>query len=1107
MAALVWNFLRGIYDFGAWTWTNTTAAVQLATVSAGTAMTSAGTELELLAGSYVFPNTGGCFWTFIGCTPDPFRQSYLGATGLKISQSIRQMAADAINFIKFVAKLIGIILITIGNLLILLYPTFFWGAIVLFGLYLMQEFWPLVYSLLIHVGVPLLNVAIEVFNLVFWFVIVIYFIISVTWNLFVPFVGMFIFLLNDLFGNILQEIFSVLGNNQIMSFFQELNQITNCLVQMALQIIAVFIKVGEAELQFVVKIIGFILTIVLQFIRIIMDILTWVFKFLFPILKPILYTVQVIVYALAWLFGGIQGARSSRSLLSVGYSVAMVMSGIEDPLAEDPADSIPHIVPESQYDFFDMIHDELQSILYEQHSIYPSDLEKQLIEEELARRKFEQTTYMRSPAGEFDSQPNSRNLFATSFSEKPSLTEGGVGSMFGETLTNNIKGMKTQPMGKIAQESLERIVVYPTIQNPYSAESILVAYLKQNPDAVRLPRGANTVDHGYGVEHPLIMEKRLKKEQSEFLKSKNIPEGYSMEMAGSSGNINQWGKRKLMERSGEFVWNPEQLKHVEAYNDMVKEHETILKKQHNEYMDQQMTRMKIVDKSYAIFNDVMVKHTEGFLQLDNIKFHIDSALEHWGYKSVSEVYDHFLEHNPNAQALNENIGKIGDHWVFRSLARFDPRADSNAFFHDWSETQKLHRRRRPLDVGTASDSHEKGGDFPIMSAYNCYTHPRHPLCLPQLGLQPLFTIPFIKLPANIFNANSYVCAPWVTSGCVIFCWERLWNFLQSIRFLISVWPPINRFLTIYTIILPSMRWTVDWVFLVPKGALGTLHEWLCFVGHLYDPTIILVFLWLVSIFLLPLFSFLVLDTISYIITSRQNYEAIRDEWQSFDPTDSPYYKQFVEVQERTARRRVRNDQRRDRQSIGTRMELSHHQVLNMHGNSLRRRNVQPQGNASSNSSTVPHSISSSYHIAAPISTQRIGSSININQTQTQTHDQPTQGRPGFWQRLRKAYRPLHRFRDQNKKYLKDRKQHSQNMVQHINHSIQEFFDDFIPEDQDSHDEDSLNEVLDTLLGYLDNRYHFSPHTEEDEYTSTILNNLINHASSQQHIFQRYRGGL
>jgi hypothetical protein len=928
MAALVVEFVRFIYRCGVWGFENVTGGIALAATAAGSVAVSSGGVMMNLAGDYVVPGRDGVISRMLGFGPDPFRQNAFGNYGLRVTQTFRQMIADLRNLIRIPVMVLAAALIAFGEFLLLLYPTLFWGLLVLFLLYLMQEYWPLVYSLLIHVGVPLINVGILIFNVVFWFIIVIYFVISMIWNIFVPFIGFFVFILSDLFGTILKEVFDVLGNSQILSFFQELNQITTALTQLVMQILSAFIKVGLAEIQFLVKIISFIITLIMSVIRIVMDILTWVTKLLFPILKPILWTVQIMVYALSWLFGGIQGARTSRSLLSLSYSAVLVLSGVEDPLADD-GQSVPVMEPDE--DFYDVMYEQINQVLYEHDTHYPAAAEKQFIEEELSRRKFEMDSFKQSASSSFPSF-TSRKTMATAFGSGgggSEFAETTVTDMFGEALTNNLKGMKTEPMSKVAQEALERITYYPTVHNPYSVESILLAYWKQNPDAVRMPKDKTATPSKHTVEHPTATSKRLKKEREEYLRSKGIPEGYDMELSAAGGHVKKWGQRQLLERKGDATWSPEQLQHIEVYHEMVKNHEDALKKQHDAYMDQQFVRMGIVDKTMNVVNEVIDKHADRFLHVDNIKFHMDSALEHYGYRSFSDLYNSFNEKNPNAHALMENIGKIGDHWVFRSLAKFDPRAASNPYFHDWSEAQKLHGKRRPLDIGTASDSHEKEGDFPIVSSYNCFTSPRNPLCLPDLGLSPLFIIPDIKLPDNIFNQDTYICAPWVTSGC-IFCWDRIYNFFQTIRFIISVIPPVNRFLTIYTYVLPSFRWTVDWLFLVPKGALGSLHDVICAIGHLYDVAITIIVLWIFFVLVYPVLRVLTIEIIQLMIATRDNNESIAAAWQ-IDLESSPNFVQYRQAQLQLAQ------QRYEARRVAEQRQLTRERAFHINNHSTLRR--------------------------------------------------------------------------------------------------------------------------------------------------------------------------
>jgi len=191
----------------------------------------------------------------------------------------------------------------IKNFLSIVWPFLVGLIIALVATYLFQIFAPPVLDFIMNALIPFINVIIDLWCFISYVAILIYRIVSMIWNMFVPMIGFILYvvvlIIVDVFLAILMLILDILFD--ILSLLLE---IIIALVMLVIQILIVFITIQVELLLVLVQIIFPILMVVFEVITALLDIVVWILTVLFWVLEPILD-------ALAALVGG----RSKRSFI------------------------------------------------------------------------------------------------------------------------------------------------------------------------------------------------------------------------------------------------------------------------------------------------------------------------------------------------------------------------------------------------------------------------------------------------------------------------------------------------------------------------------------------------------------------------------------------------------------------------------------------------------------------------------------------------------------------------------------------------------------------------------------------------------------------------
>jgi hypothetical protein len=140
----------------------------------------------------------------------------------------------------------------------------------------------------------------------------------------------------------------------------------------------------------------------------------------------------------------------------------------------------------------------------------------------------------------------------------------------------------------------------------------------------------------------------------------------------------------------------------------------------------------------------------------------------------------------------------------------------------------------------------------------------------------------------------------VKTNC-LFCLDRYHNAFQSIRFIISGFPPFNFALTVFCELVPFLSWMVNWVFLIPKGEVAGLRDVLCFIIHIYDLIVLFVTLWAIGFFLFPILKALVIIPWRNCVHSWYGNRQLEAQWDSEVQYDPQMENMFYHMREQGRR--------------------------------------------------------------------------------------------------------------------------------------------------------------------------------------------------------------
>ena len=820
-------------------------------------------------------------------------------------------------------------------------PMIFYYILVILILWLIQIFWPLVVTFIVEFFTPLFNVWLLMWEFILNLNLIIWKICFQIWNIFVPFIGMILYVVIDLVVTIFQLVMDILGAIDIMPIIQAILEVLFFIIDIIMQILMVFIEVGMGVLQAVTEVIGFILEMFMVVVKVWLDILIWVIDLLFKILEPILLIIQALASAFTWMMASKKYA--SRKLLSLGLSTLLLnnplnSNNFDGNGGETSIDEIDKLPTYEEYvkDVYDNYRGFVKSgnstvsrILKDQYHIELDNphASEERIEENILKRqsvgnKFSSSrggkrdilqyqgkeTFDRKPGVQFESDNNDEiDQTTTTFMHH---FHGGVKKLVRDGTDFNLM-----------HRTMERISNFWKSNDRLSEKSILARFEQQHPSLSRANQGAGPASIRYQntPEHPRDMHVRFHEHRRSYAKRNGLHESFAVNTIKHLNKIKRpggGGRTLLSSNKGEkgaHQWDDSKRVHIESLAKMERDHAREIVHQEKKYYGHHIQRIKTARVIHKAARATILKHAKTTFHADNIFGHISTILDQFGYKDPWEVYHDFLKTHGDAETFILSLSVFTEHPLLKYLKEQDPERDTKPFFHDWKEQQKelekLRKNRRAgsgtsrkllqeEDVddskkGNKGGSQEKFSGLEIIAKTDCYSSPRNPLCLPEIPPDFIFSFGQLTWPDDI-TEDSEICPPWIRTKCFI-CWARYNNAWQGIRFLISAMPFFNFPLTVFATLVPFLAWTVSWVFLVPMGCLASGKQILCFFMHIYDYVIVAISFWAISFFVWPIVESLIVIPWNQCVHSYSENRQLESDWEESahdDPRLSKLFKSW-----------------------------------------------------------------------------------------------------------------------------------------------------------------------------------------------------------------------
>ena len=760
---------------------------------------------------------------------------------------------------------IGIVRSLLAALLYVLslYRTIFYVALITLLWYLLVIYWPYFMLVIINVLIPITNVLILLFNLGSAVLLIILRIVIMIWNIFVPFIGIFIMVVVNLFFTIIGDIFDAIGSINFEPIVGAFIQIISVLVDIIMKVIGIIIKIGTPILIQFSKIVTTLVEVIMTAVKILLPIVMWIINSLFKLLEPILDVVS-------WYFGGIasifgmSASSTGRSLLSLKMTPDVF--DLNDEAYERYLDSVKAPPPRGT----GYVDDDYMMSLYKKHytideSLVPSSRSFDAFASSGSGRKILET-YEKEQEVKFNGKKlkfkdgTGTNAGAT---EKDDASNGGDPHRPSDTTLNEYSNQMAYQFYKSARQFGHEDL---TLANHLMREVLSENNRKDNIAMRAIIKDFNAqyghlespFEHTLSnvkirgvVEHPEELRTRLKARRKD-VRSVLVSSGASA------------GARHLLET--DFDKNKEQYLSQRKIDEA-----KAIAAQEMAYREHELTRMKFVTVAYNSASKALKTNIEDYVSPGDLVTHWDDTLRYFGYQSINEVREEFINTHADGAGFVESLNWIGDHPIFSYFSRMDEHVlPDNVRFLNWEEEQRAMRevkaaslngtraggrsllevtqQNQDVNVAGSKESKESFGAFPMISTRNCFSNPKNKMCIPQIPASFKPRLGLIRLTADQKRAlTTYVifCSPWYTTFALIDLY-RLFNVLQELRFFISAIPFFNRNIATLTKIAPWTGLLLDWVFLIPKYQNASLFQWVCWVNHLFDIWVWGVAVWIAS---------------------------------------------------------------------------------------------------------------------------------------------------------------------------------------------------------------------------------------------------------------------
>lgn len=500
---------------------------------------------------------------------------------------------------------------------------------------------------------------------------------------------------------------------------------------------------------------------------------------------------------------------------------------------------------------------------------------------------------------------------------------------------------------KLMRESMDHINAHNTHHGRSSMRGLLTRYRASNPHMAGPQVGLSSVRYTEDPEHPRDMHVRFHAERVRHAEKHGLhpSEASSTVISSAKQKEHRFSatrnpNRRLLSTEDATSYAPhwdDRQRAARLHIDQMKvQHARAINAQEAVYDEHHLGRIHTARTTHRAINERLVHGAKNIFHPKHITKHLNAAITNRGFKNAKHAFDHFMDTHGDAETFVLSLSSLAAHPMLDPLWSVDPHLKTKRRFHDWAEQndhwaeQRARREARKAGLqdpgegsggGTsrrrtqqrrkllASESKEGVQGLKIISTTNCFDDPRNPLCMPVIPSNFSIKIPRIYVPDNI-TEDANVCPPWIHTKCLLFCPERFVNAVHWFRYVISAFVPLNRILTVFTLVVPWLSWTVNWVFLVKKGEITTLKQFLCWGLHTYDVMYTFIVIVLINVVVWPFFEALVVIPLRECREARAQLRAreaqLHSEEQE-DPELELVLRQMIDFEE-SSRRRIRAQQ-------------------------------------------------------------------------------------------------------------------------------------------------------------------------------------------------------
>jgi hypothetical protein len=572
------------------------------------------------------------------------------------------------------------------NIVSLIYPDLLW-----FGLFflLAWAWWYLYPPLAPYISgivVPLLNVAIRIFVVLWNIGLLLWNVFVGVWNGMVPLIGMLIYIAMELLVTIMNLVVKILGSINVTALFQPFVAILKILVQVVLEVLQALISAAISALMILSKIIGALVNVVMKVVQALLPIVQWVLQILFKVLQPILFIIQIIAGLFSKIAGG--GGKMLRMLLAHNPRPELNDSGSR----------------------FDNLHQQAYGQAYPSASRHwgrsaystAKNTEQAIINDFLERNPVQSFDYYWSVNRPYLSSITYANVhpytgtYENVYGDDPRLLyQQGAGRRLMDAahnrgllsveehdlITNPAQDMSNEAYWKLhdhhkTRNSHEHVEWYQRqyfekhIKRQNSLQGLRRRLLDLNET---LPHAELLTDAEHHAQDPRQNKKHWDGELHKKVRCQNA-------VCGGKGAHLPHPVHQLRDLSYKRQQQPNHELLGKSKNQTVEE----FHKDRFIHMSVAIEALHAGNEKLAwhLMNPVLHKH-----------FH-DAFRRTTGYESVNHmVHDLHEEHGDFYQILHRGLSAIGDHPLLVWGRSFDPDAKTRPFYSDWIKTVEVRERR------------------------------------------------------------------------------------------------------------------------------------------------------------------------------------------------------------------------------------------------------------------------------------------------------------------------------------------------------------------------------------------------------------------------------